>query len=292
MKKTMLAAVSVLALLCGVKQEAQALYDGTPSTGSFTIATNASLAAASATGSLTIVDTTTIKGTMVTIGAYQFIAGRDFQPGATLTTAATNLAAAINASPAPVTAVGNSAVVNLTAADVGTLYNAVSLASSNSNEVSTSAATMTGGLGNAYVSVNAVTLVQGRDWFKQDTSSNTAINLASAINRNVVLAPQVNAVWLGGSSAAVYLRAVVSPVAYPLATSGSVITKSGATMTGGSAGTISNVPCFLGTVNSLPTANYPAGCMLYLSTDATHLYISTQAVTGAAAAAANSWLAK
>ncbi|MES2155456.1 MAG: hypothetical protein V4510_10010 [bacterium] len=293
MKKTMLAAVLALLTLGIAPKYAHATYDGTPSTGSFTIATNSSLAAASATGTVTVVETTTLVGTQLTIAQYTFIAGRDFSIGTTTATAATSLKAAINASGAPVTAVyaAGDAAIALTAVSAGTLYNGTTLVTSASGEISVSGAHLTGGLNDAFVKINAVALVQGRDWFKQDVASNTAVNLAAAINLSPVLHTQVEAVWLGGASTVVFLRARLSPVAYTLATSGSPITTPHPTMVGGAAGTLARSLCFLGTVNALPTQDYPQGCLLYLNSAPTKLYLSTQAVTGAAAAAANSWLA-
>lgn len=281
MKKIMPAVVAVLALLLGATKSAHAIYDGTPSTGSFTIATNASLAAASATGSIVIVDTISLRGAKVTIGPYAFVAGRDFVIGTTTSTAASSLVSAINASQASVTAAyaDGDASIALTALGSGTRFNAVSLVTSDTDEMTVSGATLTGGLDNAYVSINAIQLVQGRDFFKQDVSSNTAINLAAAINLNPILHTQVEAVWLGGSSSSVYLRAAVSPVAYKLATSGSPITKSGTAMTGGAAGNLARSICDIGSVNSLPTSNYPAGCRAILISSGA-VYVSTEAVVG------------
>jgi hypothetical protein len=303
MKKTILAAVAVLALLCSATLNSHATDDGTPSTGSFTVVNVAPLASATATGNATVLDTATIRGTRLNIGAYTFTAGIDYAVGATTNATAANLAAAITASAAPVTAaaVGTN-VVTLTADNVGSLYNAVTLKTSSSGDLSVSGATLTGGQNNASIAINAVSLVQGRDWFIQDVASNTAVNLAAAINHNGPIHNLVEATWLGGASATVYLRAILSPVAYTLLTSdptdlsvtGAAVTPASGstTMTGGAPGTLARNTCFLGTVNALPTSNYPQGCLLYLNSDATHLYISTQAVTGAATNAANSWLAK
>ena len=45
--------------------------------------------------------------------------------------------------------------------------------------------------------------------------------------------------------------------------------------------------CMLGAVTSLPTTGYPAGCIVALTSDPTHFYLSTQTVVGT-----QSWLAK
>ncbi len=243
MKKTMLAAV--LALLCSAPQFAHATNDGTPSTGSFSIVNGSSLTAASATGSLTVVTTTALLGTRIAIGPYVLQAGIDYQVGVSTFAAATNLTAAINAITAGgaggigVTAayVAGNAVITLTAVNSGSLYNGITLNTSNSSEISVSGANLTGGQNNASVSINGVTLIQGRDWFVQDVSSNTAISLAEAINHNGVLKNFVSGYW-SGSAGTVYLRSLLTATAYPLSVAdnsanNSNITLSGATMTGG-----------------------------------------------------------
>lgn len=287
MKKTMLSVVAVLALLCGATQSSHATSDGTPSTGSFTVVNVSSLAAATATGSMAVISTAGSVGARVVVGSVLLVEGREWRVGASTVAAAVSLAAAINASNAPVTATFSAgrASIALAADDVGTLYNGVSLVSSSPTALSVSGAHLTGGQDNAVARINAISLVQGRDWFVQDVASNTAVNMASGINRSAALANQVSAVALG---AVVYLRANMSPVAYALASSvPSDLTVSGANMTGGSAGNITPSVCNLGAVNALPTANYPKGCTLYLNSDPTKLYLSTEVVVGT-----QSWLGK
>lgn len=291
--KKMLSLV-VTALLCSVPKFAHATYDGTPSTGSFTIVTVSALAATTSTGSVTVVDKTGSVASILSIGTALLREGRDWLVGASTSTAATSLKNAINASGIPVTATYTAGMtaITLAANDTGSAYNAVGLHSSTPTALSVSGASLTGGQDNAIVYINAIPLVQGRDWFVQDVASNTAVNLAAAINHNETTSEIVSAAWLGGASATVYLRSVLSPVAYTLSDSvGGAITESGSAMTGGGVGNITPSFCFLGSVNALPSANYPAGCLLYLNSDPTKLYISTKAVTGAEAASAY-WLAK
>lgn len=296
MKKTLTAAVLALALVAGVMKSAHASYDGTPSTGSFSIVTNSDLAAATASGSVTIVSTTDLSGVTFTIGAYQLRAGRDFVVGASTMAAALSLEAAINAIPGlNVTAdydIGD-AEIALTAVSPGTLYNGVALRTSDTDNITVSAATLTGGKNNASVKINGVQLVQGRDWFVADVSSNTALGLAAGINANPILNRIVNAQAV---STTVLLRSVLTPGHYAMSSSaGAPLTASQAAMTGGSQGLLtagSLQPCFLGTVAALPSSGYPKGCLLYLSTDPTKIYVSTQDVVGTAAAGTNSWLAK
>lgn len=284
----MLAAVAVLALLCGAMKSAYATYDGTPSTGSFTVVYVSSLAAASSAGTMAVVSTQGAVGSRVNIGAFTLREGIDWRVGASTFAAATSLAAAINANdaiPADASYSAGKAVITLTAVSPGALYNSVSLYSSTPTALSKSGAYLTGGQDNAVVKINSIPLMQGRDWFIQDVASNTAVNLAAATNHNPTLINQVEAVALG---AVVYLRAVISPVAYTLSSSDPAdLSVSGSVMTGGAAGNLARSICYLGVINSLPTANYPAGCMAYLVSAPTKLQISTETVVGTW-----SWLAK
>lgn len=292
MKKLM--TLAVLALLCGAPKYAQATLDGTPSTGSFTVVNVSSLAAASATGSLTILSTTGAQNIVLSVGGSQLREGTQWRVGTTTTTAATSLAAAINASNAPVAAVlagpTFAGQVNLTAIDVGTLYNSVGLLSSTPTAVSASGAHLTGGQDNATVSVNGVGLRQGSDWFINDTASGTATSIAAAINRSPGINQLVRAAPQGAS---VFLQSKLSAYPFPLGTSApNDLTRFAATMYGGTAGNNARFMCYLGTFEALPTSGYSKGCLLYLLSDATHVYLSTQDVTGTPSNAANSWLAK
>lgn len=285
MKKLLMFAV--LALLASAPKYAQATNDGTPSTGSFTVVNVSSLAAQSATGSFVVLDTAALLGTRLSIGAYVFRAGSDFQVGASTNATAANIVTAINASGALVAAASTAGdnTVRLTAQDVGSSYNAITLRTSASGEVSVSGANMAGGQDNAYISINAVQLRQGTDWFIQDVASNTAVSVAAGINNHPVVGRLIEAMPI---SATVFLRAILSPAAYTLGSSDPAdLSVLHPTMVGGAAGNIARFRCALGVINALPTANYPAGCTAYLTTDPTKLYLSTQTVVGT-----QSWLAK
>jgi hypothetical protein len=285
MKNALLSAVAVLALLCGATKNAHAVYDGTPSTGSFTVVDTSKLATAKATGSLVVLSTSAAKSSRITVGNVVLTEGREWSVSTSSYTAAISLKTAINANSdtkvaATYVAADNSLL--LTAADYGTLYNGVGLKTSAPTGVSTSAATLTGGVDNLTLTINAVPLMQGRDWFVQDVASNTAINIAAGVNNHPILRTQVEAVAL---STVIYLRAISSPVAYPLTTSlAAGISVSQANMSGGSSGNLARSRCDLGRVNALPTSNYPAGCHLTLSSDGKD-YLSTETVTSA-----SSWL--
>lgn len=284
---------ALIALLASAPKFAQANADGVPSTGSFTISGNSALSAATATGQLQILDFASLTGTVLKIGSYSLRAGQDYVVGTSTAATAANLTAAINAYPANLTGTwpympvvasysAGQTYITLTAIDVGSAYNGVSLLTTNSAEITVSGASLTGGQNNAVVSINSVALIAGRDWFVLDVASNTAISLSAAINRAPSLTNLVKGYALGG--AVVTLRSVLTPTAYPLAAADNSvgntnITLSGAHMTGGSAGQLAQVTCNIGNVNALPTSNIPEGCLAYLLSTHTP-YISTVPVVG------------
>lgn len=283
MKKLLL--LAVLALLGSAHQSAQASLDGTPSTGSYTVITPSALAAATATGSITVVSTQAALGIRIAIGPNVFTEGIQWRVGTTTATAATSLKNAINALVPRATATSSYGTISLTAIDSGALYNSVSLRSSTPSAVSVSGANLTGGQDNAMITINGVSLRQGTDWFINDTASGTATSIATAINRDPKLSQLIEAMPI---EAQVYLRAKLSPNLYSLATSApSALSVTGAAMTGGSAGNLARFSCNLGVISALPTANYPKGCIAYLDSDPTKIYISTENVVGL-----QSWLGK
>lgn len=284
--------LAVLALLAGAPQFAHAAFDGTPSTGSFTVTASTPLAAATATGSFVFSDTASLSGTVLTIGAYQFKAGREFGVGTSSNAAALNFATAINAftpypnSPFWVTASApGTNTVTLTAQSSGTAYNAIATKTSNTGEVTVGAATLTGGTNNAYFCINGTCLTQSIDWYALDVSSNTAASAANAINLHPKLFRLVQALAVAG---VVQLRSTSAPVTYALTSSDPTdLATNSANMTGGTAGLVQRWPCYLGPVDALPTSNVPAGCLAYLTSDPTHIQLSTKTVVSA-----DSWLAK
>jgi len=70
------------------------------------------------------------------------------------------------------------------------------------------------------------------------------------------------------------------------------VSASSATFTGGyvklsTSSTAGDSMCFLGARAALPTTGFPRGCLLYLTTEPTKIYISTETVVGV-----QSWLGK
>jgi hypothetical protein len=277
MKKLLVAAVIAL-VASALSYPAHA--DGTPSTGSFTVVSSPDLSAAYATGQITISSVAGSVGAKVTVGSVALREGVHWRVGVSSYATASSLASAINQYVGQVTAAVllHGHVIQLTASDIGALYNSVSLRTSTPTAVGVSGATLTGGLDNASVAINHVKLVQGRDWFVGASETDTALSLATAINRNPGTRDIVEALPNG---ALVLLQATLSPNHYALEYSGKAgaITKSGTAMTGGTAGNLARYSCDLGNVATLPLQDFPAGCKAYQTSD-NKLYISTEQVVG------------
>lgn len=299
--KNLMTAV-VLALLCGApKQVLAGSLDGTPSTGSFRIVNNANLKAATATGSFTVNDTT-MTNVSVSVGKYQLRQGRDWNVGTSSNATAANIAAAINASNAPATAAAvTTNVVSLTAVDSGALYNGVTLSvydPAGTPDIAVSGANMTGGLDNAWISINGTKLNQGADWYVQDTASGTATSITFAVERSAVaplILASANLLSTGTVNGYIFLQSRKSAQPYTLGTSSqNDLAASAATLYGGTSGSLAHPGCFLGVYEKaslLPTSGFPAGCIAYALDDATHIQVSTKAVT-TAIANDTPWLAK
>jgi len=68
---------------------------------------------------------------------------------------------------------------------------------------------------------------------------------------------------------------------------GGVVTAQKVVISSGAVNSIVESMCIAGAFAALPTTGYARGCILYLTTDPTKIYISTETVVSA-----NSWLAK
>jgi len=277
MKKLLVAVV--LALVASA-QCVPAHADGMPSTGSFTVVSSPDLSAAYASGQITISSVAGSIGAKVTVASVALREGVHWRVGVSSYATASSLASAINQYVGQVTAAVllHGHVIQLTASDTGALYNSVSLRTSTPTAIGVSGATLAGGLDNASVSIHHMQLVQGRDWFVGASEADTALSLATAINRNAGTSAIVEALPNG---ALILLQATLSPNHYVLGYSGKAgaITKSGATMTGGTVGNLARFNCDLGSVGTLPTADFPAGCKAYQTSD-NKLYVSTEQVVG------------
>ena len=295
--RKLIAVLGLLALTSVLPQASRASLDGTPSTGSFTVGSGfANLATAIASGNITVTSTSGIAGAQVGIGGLRMFIPA-YLVGATTNSVAVSLMNQINAANAvqtgqtplvTATVPNASNVVHITANSYGTLYNGVNLYSSSPSYISTSGSTLASGKDNAQLCVDYICEVQGKDWFVNDSAAGTALSIATAINRDPRLNAVITAVPLG---AVVFLQSRLwSPTPFPLSSSDSTdLTPFASAMYGGTAGNVASFKCpSIGQwVSALPTSNYPAGCIVYLTSYPTVIYLSTETVVGV-----QSWLAK
>jgi len=153
--------------------------DGAPSAGVITVGSVSGLAAAAATDVITITSTSGIAGAYVIAPGFQLQCGADWSAGPTVSSAATSLAAALNASKR-FTAVAVAGVITITANTSGAWANSIPFASSNANIVVTSPL-MTGGVDAAVVTVHGVKFVAGKDWTVGGNVTAAALSLSNAI---------------------------------------------------------------------------------------------------------------
>lgn len=232
--------LAALALSLGLASSSiAAQFSGAPSTGTISVGPGASLQAAKASGTLTVVSTQGARGGSINIGPLQLREGTNYQSKTSTAATAISIKNAINAQRvANVTASTTSAdVVTITAGDFGTLYNSYGLKSSTPDALTAGASTLTGGLNNAALTIKGRTLTQGAQWFVADDSSGTAMSLALAINLDPTLGPLLTAT---ASSTTVSLSSRLTNEAFLMSSSiPTVLRPSAAAMSGGSSGAIS-----------------------------------------------------
>lgn len=221
---------------------ADTFSDGAQSTGSFTVSSVSGLVCASASDTITV-GSNIIPSTAAIIVAlpnapgtgpgtgYLFRNGLDWTVGADTTATALSIANAMAAKLPNVTVSPSTNVITLTAVPCGITYNHAAVAS-NAGAITAGSASWTGGLDNARVSIAGYNLRQGTDWNQNASANTTASNIATAINANASISALVTAT---PSSAVVNLKAKKTALyALSLDVNTANITKSGATMTGGS----------------------------------------------------------
>lgn len=196
---------------------------GQVSTGSITIASNAALSTAAATDSIVVNSTSGALGDFVTMsypippGAAVVRVNRDWIYGATVSSAATNLAAALSRYSGRlggVQFVASGNVVYATA-PVSALYNNIHVVTNDPTTLTVAHATFVGGQTSATVYVSGYRFQANRDYVVGGSASASATNLAAAINARAGLNALVTAT---PSGAAVNLVSKAAGATYALST--------------------------------------------------------------------------
>lgn len=168
---------------------AQSFTGGSTSTGSITVTTVTGLAGAQGTNSLTVLSTSAITGASISLAGVTLTNSVHWYTGTSTNTTATSLKTAINTYvPNFIASIGSpSNKVTITCVSSGTWCNSVPLSVVGTSSITAAAASFSGGVDNAIIAINGVTLVQGRDWTVGASSAATANAIATAINADATL---------------------------------------------------------------------------------------------------------
>lgn len=230
--------VSATATYSSATFSASTFSTGQVSTGSVTIASNTQLSSGTATEQITVISTSGAVGDSLVVtklnkpGAFVFRAGRDWNYGATTALTAESLRKALATIPDFATS-RSGAVLYSTATAAGPSYNAMLVSASNTGTMTVAHATFTGGKNATTVSVNGYAFQAGVQFPIGTTATNSATNLAAAINARA----RLNALVAASPSGAVVSLQSAAPGSvsnFGLATSNSAgISVLHPTMTGG-----------------------------------------------------------
>jgi hypothetical protein len=230
-----IASMSAQATYSSATFSPESLTDGQTSTGSFNVASNSGLAAASATNQITVTSTSGLSGATLTLPGFVLRNGIDWATQATTALTAQSLATALRTVPGlQVSCASGSSVIYATAPASGAFYNSWTVTTNAPSSISVANATFTGGADNARVAINGVVLTQGLagGWTVGGSASATASSIASAINANSLLSRLVTATPSGTAVNLVSNLAGVNNFGL-LSSAPSAVVPSGATMIGG-----------------------------------------------------------
>jgi hypothetical protein len=170
---------------------------GQEASGTINVQSFAALSSATATDTI-VVNSTGIPS-YVTISvsglgqSNSYTSGFNWLSSTTVDATASNIAAAMSGNPF-VTATASGNTVTLTAKDFGALYNNINVSTSPIGSFLTlGTPKLTGGQDNAALNIGPVTLLQGRDFTAATSTTATASSIASAINANSLLSPNITA---------------------------------------------------------------------------------------------------
>lgn len=209
--------------------------DGSVGSGTLTVGSTSSLVAVSATNTITVASTTSLKNAILVVqgsGSQQVLRqGYQWSVGATPTATATSIAAILNRV-SGIQASSAGSVVYATATVAGTAGNAFTLSKISAANLTLGGGTFAGGVADAFVQIGGITLTRGANWAVGASTALTAANIANAVRANSTLNALVSP---STSSAVVTITAKAVGVAgnLSLASGPGSLTNSGVAMTGG-----------------------------------------------------------
>ena len=282
---------SAQVIVTSVTSPAQTFTDGSAATATLTVVSYLGLSTAAATGSLTISSDTALVGGCVSgggpnVGSFNVCNPANYAVDLVYSSnTACNLAKAIQSFNVVIATCGVSgaSVVYTTAPYGGAIWNSFQLASSTaaitvSNLISSSTlggpyvGSLSGGVDNGSFAINGKTFLANRDFFPMTSTTQTATNIATAIQNssttiNVTAAASGNIVsataTVVGVTGNTYATAVSSDPALTLST----YISSGTTVANGlMSGGTNSAYTFLGSQISVPGNNFGLAEGVYLST--------------------------
>lgn len=162
-------------------------------TDTITVATNSLLARKAASVTINVASYTALSGHSITINGAVLANPGKWAIGTSSTTTAASIAAAINANLGDLTATSSGSTVTITAVQLGTAPNAYTVVTSTPAALVASGSVFSGGQNAATFTFDGLVRTAGLDWTVGDVSSNTAVNLVTAINADGALSPIVTA---------------------------------------------------------------------------------------------------
>lgn len=172
------------------------LFDsGSQATGSVTVLDYASLSSAAASNHLTVASTSGLTGATLTLPGFVLMEGVDWRVQSTASGTAESIRLALNTIPLLVSSRSGAVVYSTTTA--GSVNNSKQMVSSVPSALTVASPLFSGGMDNASITINGVTLLQGRDFTAATSNAATASSLASAINAASLLNTKLSAQALG-----------------------------------------------------------------------------------------------
>lgn len=159
---------------------------GANATNTLTVIATGGLLAVNATDYITISTTSGLSGSVLTVNGITATAGVDWNVGTSTSDTATRIKNFLSRAVPGITFTVSGNVIYATATVAGVNGNSFTITSSTPAAMTVASANFTGGrdnaLNNAYFNLNGMTFLNGDLWTSQLTSSDTASNIASAIN--------------------------------------------------------------------------------------------------------------
>ncbi len=177
--------------------------------------------------------TAPLQNSYLTFNGQKLIQGQGWSVQDTSSGTATSLATLLNLMPG-ISASASGSVVYATATTGGAAANSFTMTSTQPSFMTVANATFTGGVDNAFFTLNGTSLVQGTAWTRVATTTGTAKAISDAVNASPTLGAIVTSLWnTNASSFTLTAKSVGTLGNYTTVGSPAAIAPGNPTMTGG-----------------------------------------------------------